>query len=74
MSPKGGKKALKAARTVRTSPVVDPQHLLTRSPIDDGARSQMFNLSVPLRRRSGGPPLKPEPVLSTDDGWTTDRP
>jgi hypothetical protein len=59
MSPKGCKKAQKAARTVRTSPVVDPQHLPTRSPLDDGARSQMFNLSFPLRRRSGGPPLNP---------------
>jgi hypothetical protein len=59
MSPKGNKKAQYAARTVRTSPVVDPQHLPTRSPLDDGARSQMFNLSAPLRRRSGGPPLNP---------------
>ncbi len=67
MSPKGGKKALKAAKTLRTSPVVEPQHLPTRSPLDDGARSQMFNLSAtlqtnlsaPLRRRSGGPPLNP---------------
>ncbi len=79
MSPKGGKKALKAAKTLRTSPVVDPQHLPIRSPLDDGARSQMFNLSAPLRRRSGGPPLNPglpehtpkkrrtkEPVLSTE--------
>ena len=67
MSPKGGKKALKAAKTLRTSPVVEPLHLPTRSPLDDGARSQMFylsdplqtNLSAPLRRRSGGPPLNP---------------
>jgi hypothetical protein len=59
MSPKGEKKAQKEARTVRTSPVVDPQHLPIRSPLDDGARSQMFNLSAPLRRRSGGPPLNP---------------
>ncbi len=29
MSPKGGKKAQKTAWTVRTSPVVDPQHLPT---------------------------------------------
>ena len=90
MSPKGGKKALKAAKTLRTSPVVEPQHLPNRSPLDDGARSQMFNLSdplqtnlsAPLRRRSGGPPLNPglpehtprkrrgkeqaEPALSTE--------
>jgi hypothetical protein len=59
MSPKGGKKALKAAKTLRTSPVVDPQHLPTRSPLDDGARSPMFNLSTLLRRRSGGVPLNP---------------
>jgi hypothetical protein len=67
MSPKGGKKALKAAKTLRTSPVVEPQHLPTRSPLDDGSRSQMFNLSAPLqtnlstplRRRSGGEPLNP---------------
>jgi hypothetical protein len=79
MSPKGGKTAQKAAKTLRTSPVIDSQHLPTRSPLDDGARSQMFNLSAPLRRRSGDPPLNPglpehtpnkritkEPVLSTE--------
>jgi hypothetical protein len=79
MSPKGGKKAQKAARSLRTSPVVDPQHLPTRSPLDDGAMSQMFNLSAPHRKGTGGPPLNPglpehtpkkrrtkEPVLSTE--------
>jgi hypothetical protein len=79
MSPKGDKKSQKTAKTLRTSPVVDPQNLPICSPLDDGARSQMFNLSTPLRRRSRGLPLNPglpehtpkkrrvkEPVLSTE--------
>ena len=63
MSPKGGKKAQKAAKTLRTSPLAEPLNLPARSPLDDGMRTQMFNLSsslgmtAPLRRRSGGAPL-----------------
>ncbi len=69
MSPKG-KKATAPKASKERSPVLTTGRTPLRSPIDDGARSQMFNLSsdlsnsrpLPVRRRSGGT----EPLMSLD--------
>jgi hypothetical protein len=69
MSSKGKKAAAPKASKER-SPLVTTGITPVRSPLDDGLRSQMFNLSsalsgsrtLPARRRSGGN----EPLLSLD--------
>ena len=69
MSPKD-KKAPAPKASKGRSPLVTTGRTPLRSPIDDGARSQMFNLSsdrfnsrpLPARRRSGGN----EPLMSLD--------
>jgi hypothetical protein len=69
MSPKD-KKAPAPKASKGRSPLVTTGRTPLRSPIDDGARSHMFNLSsdlsnsrpLPVRRRSGGT----EPLLSLD--------
>ncbi len=71
MSPKVKKATATAAKASKErSPLVTTGRTSLRSPIDDGARSQMFNLSsdrfnsrpLPARRRSGGN----EPLMSLD--------
>ncbi len=69
MTPKG-KKATATKASKARSPVLTTGRTPVRSPLDDGARSQMFNLSsdlsnahpLPARRRSGGT----EPLMSLD--------
>jgi hypothetical protein len=69
MSPKG-KKATAPKASKERSPVLTTGRTPLRSPIDDGARSQMFDLSsdlsnsrtCPARRSSGGT----EPLVSLD--------
>jgi hypothetical protein len=69
MSPKDKKAPANKASKER-SPVVTTGRKPVRSPLDDGARSQMFNLSsdlsasrpLPARRKSGGT----KPLLSLD--------
>ncbi len=69
MSPKG-KKATATKASKERSPVLITGRTPVPSPLDDGARSQMFNLSsdlsnsrhLPARRRSGGT----EPLVSLD--------
>ncbi len=69
MSPKG-KKATANKASKECSPVVTTGRTPVCSPLDDGLRSRMFNLSsnlsgsrpLPARRRSGGN----EPLLSLD--------
>ena len=65
-----GKKATATKASKERSPVLTTGRTPVRSPLDDGARSQMFNLSsdlsnsrpLPVRRRSGGT----EPHVSLD--------
>ncbi len=69
MSPKG-MKATAPKASKESSPVLTTGRTPLRSPIDDGARSQMFNLSSdlsnsrtrPARRSSGGN----EPLMALD--------
>jgi hypothetical protein len=71
MSPKG-KKAAAPKASKEHSPVVTTERTPVRSPLDDGLRTQMLNLSsdlsncrtLPARRRSEGN----EPLLSLDRG------
>jgi hypothetical protein len=82
MSAKGKKSTTKKASKDR-SPVTS-RRTLTRSPIDDGTRTQLFSLSSSQRRRSGSPLLTgllepapkrrkaKEPALSADTFYVPD--